>query len=102
MLDSKLTCFTGLVKGKENVGSAPIEGVEITWSFVDFPEVNGTAITNSDGLFVDSVTGEIGLNIQVCNINSLVSYFLLFEENNCSCFLMHSIFHGISTTVKYL
>ncbi len=71
---SESTCVTklilwesairGIVKGKENIGSAPIEGVEITWSFVGFPEVNGTAITNHDGLFVDSVTAEVGLDIQ--------------------------------------
>jgi hypothetical protein len=57
----------GVVKGKESVASAPIQDVEITWMFVDYPEVNGTAITNADGKFVDLRTGEVGINIQVCH-----------------------------------
>ena len=55
----------GRVRGREETGSLPIEGVIITWSFVDYPEVNGTAITNVDGYFADELTGIVGLNIQV-------------------------------------
>jgi hypothetical protein len=55
----------GRVRGREATGRLPIEGVIITWSFADYPEVNGTAVTNVDGYFADELTGIVGLNIQV-------------------------------------
>jgi hypothetical protein len=59
------SALSGRVRGREATGSLPIEGVIIMWSFVDYPEVNGTAITNVDGYFADKFTGVVGLNIQV-------------------------------------
>jgi hypothetical protein len=69
----------GRVRGGVSTGSLPIEGVIITWSFVDYPEVNGTAITNVDGYFADQLTGVVGLNIQV-------SFELVVFKPNLSLF----------------
>jgi hypothetical protein len=63
--------LSGIVVGKPDTGNAPVPEVTITYTFVDFPAVQGGGTTNTDGIFVESTSGEPGINIQV----SFAKYF---------------------------
>ena len=58
------SAINGYVLGTVNTGNAPVSGVTITWSFVNFPAATGTGTTNGDGRFVENSSGNLGINIQ--------------------------------------
>ncbi len=57
--------LSGSVSGSPSTGLAPVKDVIVTWSFVNYPDIGGSATTNSDGKFVETSTRTLDVNIQV-------------------------------------
>ncbi len=55
--------LSGIVHGRENTGRAPTKDAVITWYFVNFPHIKGSAKTNADGHLVEE-SGRMDVNIQ--------------------------------------
>jgi hypothetical protein len=75
--------LTGIVVGKQDTGNAPVPEVSIKYSFVNYPNIQGYGVTNTDGIFVESETGEPGINIQVSFVSCIKNKNLIFMILTC-------------------
>jgi hypothetical protein len=67
------SAFSGSVLGRPSTGNAPTKDVTVSWYFVSYPDIGGSATTNADGQFVELTNGALGVNIQVAAWHHLLS-----------------------------
>jgi hypothetical protein len=81
------SAFSGSVLGRPNTGNAPVKDVTVSWYFVSYPDIGGSATTNADGQFVELISKALGVNIQVVSWQCLRLIIIVSDcERTPACF----------------